>query len=211
MFVPENEIHRADSALNSTVLLSSLVFVPLTLLLGWSFGMTRARNMHYKKQLEENATRDSLTGLYNHRMIIQLLNQMIGLSKRKDEELSIIFIDVNNLKKVNDQFGHKMGDTMLVAASNSLTESARNTDLVARLGGDEFLIVLPNCNLENATKITKRACEMFSSIGIEEMNMAWTMSYGCALLQESETIYEFINRADKLMYENKKKHKLEQK
>ncbi len=49
MFVPENEIHRADSALNSTVLLSSLVFVPLTLLLGWSFGMTRARNMHYKK------------------------------------------------------------------------------------------------------------------------------------------------------------------
>ena len=210
MYVPESEVHRADGELNKSVLISGVFLIPLSLLLGWSFGITRARNIFYKKQLEENASRDSLTGLYNHRMIIHLLNQMIGLSKRKDEQLSIVFIDVNNLKKVNDQFGHKMGDKMLIAAADSLKDSARTTDLVARLGGDEFLIVLPNCSLDNAAEITKRASETFLSVGIEEMNMPWSMSFGCALLEESETIYEFINRADKLMYENKKKYKLEQ-
>lgn len=204
MFAPLRELSRNDAALNKSVLLSSLFFIPFFSYLGWYIGIMRGRNLVFKEKLEENATRDSLTGLYNHRMIMHLLTQMIGRARRKKEALSIVFIDVNNLKKVNDNFGHKMGDRMIIGAADSLTGSVRSTDLVARLGGDEFLIVLPDCNESNADKLMTRASEVFLNKGIEAMNMPWTMSYGCAKLNETETIYDFIQRADALMYEHKK-------
>ncbi len=204
MHAPLSEFSRNDEALNKSLLISSFFFVPLFSYLGWYIGITRGRNLAYKEKLEENATHDGLTGLYNRRMIIQLLTQLIGRTRRKQEKLTIVFIDVNNLKKVNDNFGHKMGDKMIIGAADSLTGSVRSTDLVARLGGDEFLVVLPDCTEANAVEIMTRASETFMNTGIEEMNMAWTMSYGCAELNDNDTIYEYIQRADELMYEHKK-------
>lgn len=203
MFAPASEVNREDRNLINLMAISVIIFLPLVLILGWYLGNTRTRNKLYREKLKENAARDSLTGLYNHRMIITLLTQMMGLSIRNKDDLSIVFIDVNNLKYVNDNFGHKMGDKMIIGAADSITSSVRTTDIVARLGGDEFLVVLPNCDEENAHEIMKRALQLFSEKGIEEMNTQWIISYGCAKYNKSETINELISRADKLMYENK--------
>ena len=92
---------------------------------------------------------------------------------------------------------------MIIAAADAITSSVRITDMVARLGGDEFLVVLPNCNEENAHETMKRAVVSFYEKGIDEMNTQWILSYGCVKYNKSETINELISRSDKLMYEIK--------
>lgn len=208
MHVPKSEINRIDNELIKFIILSSLFLLPLASLIGWYIGATRARNIIYKNRLERNAARDNLTGLYNHRMIIQLLNHAQLLAKRSNETLTIAFVDVNNLKYINDNFGHTMGDKMIVAAADALTNSVRNSDFVSRFGGDEFLLVLPNCSEENSNKIMKKAYKLFIESGVQELNMPWIMSYGCVKFNGTESITEFIHRADALMYENKKMSKM---
>jgi diguanylate cyclase (GGDEF)-like protein len=203
MFAPADEVNPEDKKLINVLIISSIVLLPLVGIIGWNLGVIGKRNINYRNRLKENATHDNLTGLYNHRMIITLLNEMMGLSIRNNEDLAVVFIDVNNLKYVNDNYGHKMGDKMILGAADSITSAVRSTDMVARLGGDEFLVVLPKCDDANVHKIMERALVQFAEIGIEEMNTKWVFSYGCAINDKIETINELISRADKLMYENK--------
>jgi diguanylate cyclase (GGDEF)-like protein len=203
IFAPADEVNPEDKKLINILIITSIVLLPLVGIIGWNLGVIGKRNINYQNRLKENATRDNLTGLYNHRMIITLLNEMMGLSIRNKEDLVVVFIDVNNLKHINDNYGHKMGDKMIIGAADSIMSAVRTTDMVARLGGDEFLVVLPKCDDINVHKIMKRALVQFSEIGIEEMNSKWVISYGCAKYDKTETINELISRADKLMYENK--------
>ena len=205
--VPLAVIRGEDKGLVISLMIAGLILYPLFVFLAWQLGIQQVRSKNYKKELISTATTDGLTGLYNRNAIIDKLMLLMGLARRNKTDLAIVFIDINDLKYVNDKFGHRLGDEMLISASKSLLKSIRSTDLVARLGGDEFLLVLPHCDVRHVDDVMERALEKFEEDGMRTLNIPWIMSYGCALLRDDEDVDEFISRADKLMYEDKQRRK----
>jgi diguanylate cyclase (GGDEF)-like protein len=106
--------------------------------------------------LERRATRDTMTGLYNHEYFLERLEQEVHRARRRDEALSLLMIDVDLLKHVNDTYGHTSGDVLLLAVAEALRSSMRDTDLVCRYGGDEFTVILPNTNRAPAEALVER-------------------------------------------------------
>jgi diguanylate cyclase (GGDEF)-like protein len=106
--------------------------------------------------LERRATRDTMTGLYNHEYCQERLEQEIHRARRRDEPLSLLMIDVDLLKQVNDTYGHTSGDLLLLTVADALRRSMRDTDLICRYGGDEFTIILPNTTRVQAEVLVDR-------------------------------------------------------
>jgi len=113
-----------------------------------------------KKTLEKMAMTDQLTGLYNRHFLMPFVNKALTAAKRYNHPLSIVMIDLDKFKLINDKLGHGVGDQLLCDISQILNDNCRNEDAAIRLGGDEFLLVLPHCSLEQAkykTQIFKDA------------------------------------------------------
>ncbi len=184
------------------------VLVPIFILLGWFLGNYQVHSKYYKVELQNQAREDSLTGLYNRRYISELLKYNTDLATRQGGELALVYIDVNNLKMINDAFGHDIGDIMIKSIANAIQSNIRKTDIAARMGGDEFLIVLPDCSKSQLQNIMNRVMLCFEKDGMNELNIPWTLSWGSSnwLLNE-DTIEDLISRADSEMYENKRKFK----
>ncbi|HIJ91690.1 MAG: GGDEF domain-containing protein [Desulfobulbaceae bacterium] len=108
------------------------------------------------KSLREQTSRDSLTGLYNHRYFQEMLRHEFLLAQRHRSELSCMMLDLDLFKEVNDTCGHPFGDLVLKGTAEQILHEARATDTVARYGGEEFAILLPNTDLEGATRIAQR-------------------------------------------------------
>lgn len=106
--------------------------------------------------LERRATRDTMTGLYNHEYFQEQLEQEIHRARRRDEAVSVLMIDVDRLKQVNDTYGHTSGDRLLRTVAAALQASVRESDLVCRYGGDEFTIILPNTTRAQAEVLVER-------------------------------------------------------
>lgn len=207
MRVPVESVKKIDRELRVSLRISLLILVVLTSVIGWELGTQITHNRQYKSMLIDIAMKDELTGLYNRRMVYERLNGEIALAKRRQLDLSVVFIDVNSLKLVNDTYGHIIGDKMIISAGESLTNSVREYDIVSRLGGDEFLVVLIDCTENDIHNIMKRALDKFSIAGLNEINEEWSMSYGISTLKEDDTPDTLVSRADERMYENKVKHK----
>ena len=203
----EEDIMENEKFVNNTLALIVFIIGPILIIGNFFLGYSLARSKAYKEELVKNASFDELTGLHNRRMMMNMLEKMVLLAKRSKIPLSIIYIDVNNLKKVNDTIGHQMGDQMIIGAASSIKNSIRSNDFVARLGGDEFLVALPNCLEENVSEIIHKIEVEFEKKGMELMESKWEMSYGYAMLKENESLKKFIERADRYMYENKRMRK----
>jgi diguanylate cyclase (GGDEF)-like protein len=106
--------------------------------------------------LERRATRDPMTGLYNHEYFQERLEEELHRARRRDESVSLLMIDVDLLKHVNDTYGHSSGDLLLLAVADALRRSLRETDLICRYGGDEFTVVLPNTTHAQAEALVER-------------------------------------------------------
>ncbi|MBA3002534.1 MAG: GGDEF domain-containing protein [Desulfurivibrio sp.] len=111
---------------------------------------------HLNRTLREQTSRDSLTGLYNHRYFQEMLRHEFLLAQRHQTELSCMMLDLDLFKDVNDTCGHPFGDLVLKGTAEQILHEARTTDTVARYGGEEFAILLPNTDLEGATRIGER-------------------------------------------------------
>ena len=151
--------------------------------------------------LEYKASHDSLTGLYNREALENMLKAEIMKAKLSKGTLSIIFLDLDNFKTINDSFGHHFGDEILKQVGEILKSSVRKGDIVARYGGDEFIIVLHSkTDLEPervAERIKQRLEETFSPYNL-------SVSYGIAIFgKDGSTPEELINVADKRMYKQK--------
>jgi len=106
--------------------------------------------------LNEQATRDWLTGLYNRRYFEETLVDHIEAAKRYDRELSLVLFDVDGFKSINDSSGHAAGDSALQSFAEILKSTARAADIICRFGGDEFAVILPETESSNAWKFAKR-------------------------------------------------------
>ena len=159
---------------------------------------------------KELALKDGLTGLYNYRHFQEMLSYTIAHSDRYDERASIVLIDVDDLKYVNDTYGHRAGDSVLSFVGKVLIESLRKIDISARYGGDEFVIILPNTNkggsLVVAQKIKNSIKNMPFKFKGDEFNV--TLSIGIATYPENAPDKEtLIEKADKALYESKDQSK----
>ena len=160
---------------------------------------------NYSSKLEYLSNNDTLTNISNRRDFEEKLQNLLLLQKRNQSDMSIIFIDIDNFKSINDQFGHHKGDMVLKRAAKILKENIRQTDLIARWGGEEFIIALIDSTLENSQTVTQKLRKALEN-DLELQNIAGysiTGSFGLTMVQESDTQEQLIMRSDKAMYQSK--------
>ena len=153
------------------------------------------------------ATRDDLTGIANRKSIMAALEEECLKTRMTNQPLSLIILDLDNFKSVNDTFGHAAGDLLLREAAKVMQGTVRDRDYVGRFGGDEFLIVLWNTPRTNAVLVAERIRDRIEkySFVYEENKISITSSIGVACLDESiKSIEELVKRADEAQYRAKK-------
>jgi diguanylate cyclase (GGDEF)-like protein len=156
-------------------------------------------------QAEEVSHVDSLTCLPNRRQVIKQLQNEVIRAERYQTSLSISMIDIDHFKRINDSYGHTIGDQVLFQLANILQESVRDPDTVGRYGGEEFLVVLPNTRLKAAAEQAARLCKRVraADIDIGEI-IQLTISIGVAEYRHGQENWQkFLSRADMALYEAK--------
>jgi len=149
-------------------------------------------------QLRHQASSDSLTGLANYRRLFEVLHAEICRSKRTGRDFSLVLLDLDGLKKINDRFGHQAGDRALCRLGQTLKDCSRSIDTPARHGGDEFALVLPETGIADATLVARRICELLES---EPAEPALSVSFGIASYpHDAETIGTLLYAADRALY-----------
>lgn len=163
--------------------------------------------LDYQEKLILLAKKDQMTGTYSREAGLAYLNDFLSEDKQSPENISILFLDINALKNVNDNFGHQQGDELINQVVDIINESTRRNDIVARLGGDEFLIILPNSDFDNA-KMIKERIKKDAQEKNEEKDYLVSVSIGIATSNEIDhkNTDKLINLADHRMYEEKKKY-----
>lgn len=164
----------------------------------------------YIVNINNLATQDFLTKLPNRRKLMADLKRFIELSKRLNRPLSILLMDIDDFKAINDTHGHDAGDVVLKSVANIIKESVRGIDIVGRYGGEEFLVILPNSDKNAALEVAERirsSVEM-SKFHIDSKNLKLTISIGVATLYEhGETPNELVKAADIALYRAKREGK----
>ena len=155
--------------------------------------------------IEKLARIDSLTGLANRRMLEETLPREVSRAGRLNENLSVIFVDVDHFKQINDDFGHKAGDQVLAQLGAIFKGQLRSYALAARFGGDEFVLLLPGNTKEEAIVIAERIRENIGALVMPEYPRQVAVTMGIAAFVAGETGEEFVARADKALYRAKAK------
>lgn len=160
----------------------------------------RARN------LKAHIVCDSLTGLYNHTHILHLLEDASLRAQRNNQPLSFVMLDIDHFKKVNDTYGHIMGDRVIKSLAIFLKQRLRKSDFIGRYGGEEFALVLPNTDIETARKVVDSIRERFERIAYpaQPQDLTCTFSAGIAQFESGMELMELVDRADSVLYTAKK-------
>jgi diguanylate cyclase (GGDEF)-like protein len=165
-------------------------------------------NSRLVERLRNLAIRDSLTELYNHRHAMDLLNNEFERVGRYAAGLSLLMLDLDDFKRVNDEHGHPAGDAVLKETARLLQETLRTVDSVGRYGGEEFAIILPETRLESARQLTERLRRQVESMQLavsesgQEIGKI-TASFGVTELGAGDDAEALIQRADAKLYEAK--------
>ena len=166
-----------------------------------------------QEKLEKLVNLDSLTNLYNRRYFSDISKNIISMGKRKEEPLSVIMIDIDKFKNINDNYGHSVGDQVIKLLADKLISNVRDSDIVARFGGEEFAIILPNTDIKNSLLIAEKIRKDVEECGLQQCNLEshddsikFTVSLGVDELKydQDTQIDSALNRADKALYEAKR-------
>jgi diguanylate cyclase (GGDEF)-like protein len=168
------------------------------------FSMTDLREERLLRKLYESSTRDALTGAYNRLHFEERLRAEVAYATRHRSQASLVIIDLDHFKRVNDTYGHPAGDAVLKATVDACQRALRAEDVFARMGGEEFVVVLRNIELKGATRLAERLCASVSSLAIEHegQTLKVTLSAGAASLAccQQPTPSELISIADRRLY-----------
>ncbi len=150
------------------------------------------------------ASRDALTGLHNRRVFDDRITNMIESSFRYKRPLTMLSMDLDHFKDINDNLGHQKGDEVLVSVAHVFQEAVRSTDLLVRMGGDEFLVVLDDTDLASAHILAERLCKAVDNLGVWANGMTKLgVSIGIAQLKKNEDLKSWLERADDILYHAK--------
>ncbi|MEI6602726.1 MAG: diguanylate cyclase [Clostridia bacterium] len=157
------------------------------------------------EQYRKEASEDALTGISNRRSLELALSAKMEEFKTFQIPFAVAFIDIDDFKKVNDKYGHEVGDQVLKVVAKTIDESERKHDMIGRWGGEEFLAVLTNVGPEDVAHVSERMRFLVerSVIRSESQEVSVTISIGVTEVQQGDTVDSIVQRADKLMYQSK--------
>jgi diguanylate cyclase (GGDEF)-like protein len=158
-----------------------------------SYALEQVRNM---------AIRDELTGLFNRRHILDILQQQKAIAETGDYTFSVCYLDLDHFKQINDTYGHGAGDKVLTRFGAVLDEALRDADYTGRFGGEEFILVLSNTDLQEAERVCERLRKDVEITSYSDLNAALsvTVSIGIAEYEQDEPIEDLLSRADACLY-----------
>jgi len=173
-------------------------------LIGASIG-----NIKLFEKIQHQARMDGLTGLVNHKTFYEILEKELWRSRRYGGQITLIMVDMDNLKKINDSYGHHAGDKAIHEVGQRIKGCIRQIDTAARYGGDEFAVILLNTTLEGATVVAQRMVEAVSHSPTiwKKEQIAVSISVGLAQYDADSTPEDIANRADKALYKAKEQGK----
>lgn len=191
IIIKENTISDQKNIISALTILSIIVVI---------LGLNGIRQNQLLKNLSQT---DSLSGLYNRRFINQKLQEEISKFKRYKTPFSILLIDVDFFKRINDLYGHDKGDLIIKEISSLIQKNIRNTDICARWGGEEFLILTPNSDLKAALTLANSLREFIEKNDFKMEKDGVTISIGVSTYNENITQEKLIKLADNALYKAK--------
>ena len=202
------DFSASPEALLSLASISNLLmlFSPMILVVYISTMLTADIQAGFNK-LKVISEIDDLTKLFNHRTFRLLADKLIHQAERKSQELSVLMIDADNLKKVNDRYGHEAGNLLLINLGQCLTAVLRSSDIAARYGGDEFVILLPECDTKDALTVAERLIHELEATHVryqgETIQLSASIGIAC-FPKHGLHIDALLNKADHAMYASKR-------
>lgn len=204
----KGELNEKNILLNRGILIGYLLLTPLLIFTGVFLGRSITQNRYYIEELKSCSIHDKLTGLLNYQGALEKADILTKLSSRMDKNLFSVFIDLNDLKKINDTYGHKSGDKLITTMSSIISKEVRDTDAAGRLGGDEFILLLFDLHKDDIVKIMGRIESNFAIEGKKIFGSKTRFSWGHSRWKgERDDIESFISRADSNMYKMKRQFK----
>jgi len=198
---------RNGMAFNLVEITELMVFFSPFVLVAYITTML-ASDVHYGKMMFKALSEtDEMTSLLNKRSFIPMFNKAAEVAMKYNQPLSVMMIDADNLKEVNDKYGHKAGDKLIVSMANAIKESLRTSDVICRYGGDEFVALLPQLPSSRALETGERLRNAVqnTSFDVDGQAISSTVSIGIATYpNEVGNVYELLEKADEALYECKR-------
>jgi diguanylate cyclase (GGDEF)-like protein len=193
----ETGIFTVLSMLQYAVMASSILYMQ-------SYSLKHEQKVDQSTQKLQNlAIRDGMTGAFNRTFMEGLIGDAINRSKRSKSPLSLLMIDVDNFKQINDTRGHHAGDEVLTSLVKLIDSSKRLTDYLGRWGGDELVLLLTDTSLQGAELLAEKLrARVDGTVFLHHSHL--TISLGASTYQEGENIHAFLERADAAMYNAKR-------
>ncbi|MCL1152048.1 GGDEF domain-containing protein [Shewanella ulleungensis] len=188
----------AANKLNAPIVMwSYIILLLLTNLVLYGNALTR---LVYK--VARLVNRDQLTGLWNRHALLDKLDEVDALWQRSGSAYSLLVLDLDHFKQVNDTYGHMAGDTVLKHTANLLQQTLRKVDFICRYGGEEFLIILPATNADEAMIVAEKIQSKINSTSVlwQQKEMTFTLSIGCATCKTHINVDQLLQLADEAMY-----------
>ncbi len=199
-------VEQAGSATNSRILntlflniVIALVFAALAIITAWF----TVRG--YQDRLEEMATRDELSGAASRQIFSTLFEQVIRVSRRSGSPIALIALDIDDFKRINDDYGHAAGDKVIRTLAGIINEHVRDADTLCRWGGDEFLVLLGDCGLDDAAVIAEKIRATVAGRAIRHVAHEFTVTVSAGVVQHDrqEDLPTLVARADAALYRSK--------
>jgi len=198
IIVDSNDVQAAMNTINIALVVVLFALISLSGIVAYKFSAS----------FEKAAVTDGLMGIYNHKYFKQRLEQEVAKSHRYAQQTSLVMLDIDYFKKVNDTFGHATGDLVLKNLARWVVDSSRNTDVVARYGGEEIGIILTHTGLAGAQEFAERLRLKISQQVIkdpeEDAEFRVTVSVGVAQAEKGVSMLDLIKRADAALYYSKR-------
>lgn len=160
----------------------------------FSLNKTTIENIRLQVENKNNSLKDPLTGLWNRRRLYLYIEEVIPRAIRRNNPFSIVLLDIDHFKKINDSMGHDSGDKFLIQVSRWISELVRDEDLVVRYGGEEFMIVMPSADIQEAKNLTTRILKHIRE------NSEHTISAGIASYSSEMNFNDLVIQADEALY-----------